>query len=240
LRRFVRNKEREETIALGRKFFDQIVARLPAPLKPDALAAALKRLHLADEAALMTAIARQTIADAAVLDALMPGAGLSAEPRALPMRRAVSIEGLTPGVAYDLATCCHPVPGDRIVGVRMPGETVEVHTIDCATLAEARESDWVDLRWGGESDGATAQLAVIVRNEPGSLAVIAGIFGTHAANILNLALVHRDAAFHTFRVDLEVRDRGQLERILAALRAADAVSSAERVRHDEVPIEEAA
>ena len=234
LRRFVRNKERDETIALGRQFFDRIVARLPVPLKPEAMPAALKRLHLTDEAALMTAIARQTIADAAVLDALMPGAGLEAEARPLPMTRAVSIEGLTPGVAYHLATCCHPVPGDRIVGVRMPGETVEVHTIDCPTLAVAREADWVDLRWGGDSDGATAQLNVIVRNEPGALAAIAGIFGTHAANILNLGLVHRDPAFHTFRVDLEVRDRGQLERILAALRAADAVTSAERVRPDEV------
>jgi GTP pyrophosphokinase len=40
---------------------------------------------------------------------------------------------------------------------------------------------------------------------------------------------NRDATFHTFIVDLEVRDLAHLTRILAALRAADAVSQAERI-----------
>jgi (p)ppGpp synthase/HD superfamily hydrolase len=58
---------------------------------------------------------------------------------------------------------------------------------------------------------------------------MAGIFGTHKANILNLKLESRDESFHTFRVSLEVSDLHHLTRILATLRAADAVSSAERV-----------
>src|SRR6201991_5343623 len=49
LRRFVRHKEREEMIALGRKFYDEIVSRLPAPPGSDALKQALKRLHIGDE-----------------------------------------------------------------------------------------------------------------------------------------------------------------------------------------------
>jgi RelA/SpoT family (p)ppGpp synthetase len=229
LRRFVRQKERVEMIALGRKFYDEIVSRLPAPLKPDALAEAVKRLHLGDENALMEAIARRTIDDAAVAEALMPGA--DAESRPVPHRDKVSIKGLTPGVAYRLADCCHPVPGDRIVGLRRPDAPVEVHAIDCPTLAAGPEdADWVDLAWGDKSDGGTARLSVILRNEPGSLGVMAGILGQHAANILNLSLVHRDSSFHTFQVDLEVHDLAHLMRILAALRAADAVSQAERVR----------
>ncbi|USI74401.1 RelA/SpoT family protein [Sphingomonas morindae] len=235
LRRYVRNKERDETIALGRKFYEEIVARLPAPVRPEALGEALKRLHLPSEEALMEAIARRSIDDAAVADALMPGvaAASAPPPRALPHRDAVSIKGLTPGVAFRLAACCHPVPGDRIVGLRRPDAPVEVHAIDCATLAAQGDADWVDLAWGDASDGGTARLSVILRNEPGALGVMAGILGAHAANILNLSLTHRDASFHTFHVDLEVRDLAHLMRILAALRAADAVSSAERVRRGE-------
>ncbi|MBA2932491.1 bifunctional (p)ppGpp synthetase/guanosine-3',5'-bis(diphosphate) 3'-pyrophosphohydrolase [Sphingomonas sp. CGMCC 1.13654] len=229
LRRFVRQKERVELIALGRKFYDEIVSRLPAPLKPDALAEAVKRLHLGDENALMEAIARRTIDDAAVAEALMPGAEAGSRP--VPRRDKVSIKGLTPGVAFRLADCCHPVPGDRIVGLRRPDAPAEVHAIDCPTLAAGPEdADWVDLAWGDQSDGGTARLAVIIRNEPGSLATMAGILGQHAANILNLSLVHRDSSFHTFHVDLEVHDLAHLMRILAALRAADAVSQAERIR----------
>jgi GTP pyrophosphokinase len=58
---------------------------------------------------------------------------------------------------------------------------------------------------------------------------MSGIFGAHKANILNLKLANRDGAFHTFQVDLEVHDLHHLVRILAALRAADVVASAERV-----------
>jgi (p)ppGpp synthase/HD superfamily hydrolase len=233
LRRSVRIKEREEMIALGRKFYDEIVAGLPTSLNQEALPGAIRRLHLADEAALMEAIARRSIDDAAVIEALMPGAGDSARlsSRPLPQRDAVSIRGLTPGVAFQLADCCHPVPGDRIVGLRRPDAPVEVHAIDCPTLAAGTEdADWVDLAWGDKSDGGTARLSVILRNQPGALGEMASIFGAHAANILNLSLVHRDASFHTFVVDLEVHDLGHLMRILAALRAADMVSSAERVR----------
>ncbi len=231
LRRFVRHKERDEMIALGRKFFDEIVSRLPAPLKPDAVRNAIKRLHLADENAMMEAIARRTIDDAAVAEALMPGAEAEANSRPVPHRDAVSIRGLTPGVAFQLADCCHPVPGDRIVGLRKQDAPVEVHAIDCPTLANGLEdADWVDLAWGDKSDGGTARLSVILRNEPGSLGAMAGILGAHAANILNLTLIHRDTSFHTFQVDLEVHDLAHLIRILAALRAADAVSQAERVR----------
>jgi (p)ppGpp synthase/HD superfamily hydrolase len=56
-----------------------------------------------------------------------------AAPASIPhgQHKPVSIRGLTPGIAYKLGECCHPVPGDRIVGMRQTGEPIEVHTIDC-------------------------------------------------------------------------------------------------------------
>ena len=232
IRRFVRHKERDESIALGRKFYDEIVKRLPTQLGQEALVHALKRLNLPDPDSLMEAIARQQLSDAAVMEALMPGSGGAAGAeglRKLPAQReAISIKGLTPGVAFTLAAC-HPVPGDRIVGLRRPGEPVEVHTIDCPMLADGVDADWVDLAWGDGSDGGTARLSIVVKNEPGSLGIMAGILGSHGANIVNLSLVHRDTSFHTFHLAIEVRDVQHLMRILAALRAAEAVSQAERL-----------
>ena len=230
IRRFVRNKERDENVALGRKIYEEIVTRLPAQLAAGAMAAALKRLKLADEATLMEAIARRTLNDAQVMEALMPGSGVAdvAAPPP-PQREAISIKGLTPGVAFNLASCCHPVPGDRIVGLRRADEAILVHSIDCAELANGIDADWIDLAWGDGSDGGAAQLCVVLKNEPGALGVMAGIFGSHKANILNLKLENRDVSFHTYRVDLEVHDVQHLMRIIATLRATDVVSSAERV-----------
>src|SRR3546814_392578 len=129
----------------------------------------------------------------------------------------------------DLAECCHPIPGDRIVGLRREGAGIEVHTIDCERLADGVDADWVDLAWGDETDGGAARLCVVIKNEPGSLAVITGILGTHGANIVSLDQVSRDGSFHTFHLDIEVHDVQHLMRILAALRATDVVSTAERL-----------
>ena len=234
IRRHLRHKERDELVALGLKLYNDIVTRLPAAIGGDAMTQALQRLGLADEAQFMMGIARRTLSDATVMEALMPGsAGADVAPLA-PQTNAISIRGLTPGVAFDLAECCHPVPGDRIVGLRRPDAGIEVHAIDCIVLAELAErgedeTDWVDVDWGDKADGAIARIAVQVKNEPGSLGVVSSIIGAHKINIIALRLDTRDARFHTNVIDLEVHDIHQLSRLLSALRAADAVNSAERV-----------
>jgi guanosine-3',5'-bis(diphosphate) 3'-pyrophosphohydrolase len=230
IRRHLRLKEREETQALGRKIYDELVGRLPATMAANAQKAALTRLKLTDEAALLEAIARRRVTDAQVMEALMPGsAGADALRELPPQSSAISIRGLTPGVAYDLAECCHPVPGDRIVGLRRPDAGIEVHTIDCPVLAAADDADWVDLAWGDKTEGATARILVEVKNEPGALGTIATIIGAQMANIVNLRLDNRDTGFHTNTIDVEVHDAQHLMRVIGALRATDAVNAVERV-----------
>ncbi len=234
IRRHLRQTERAEQIQLGRKLFDDLVGRLPAQLGPDALGHALKRLKLPDEGALMVAIARRTLSDVAVMEALMPGSGGTDLAALAPQSSALSIKGLTPGVAFELAQCCHPVPGDRIVGLRRPDAGIEVHAIDCAVLAELadrseEETDWVDVSWGEQTEGAVARISVTVKNEPGVLGLLATVIGQHRANIINLRLDTRDSRFHTNMIDVEVHDVQQLMRLLAALRALDAVNAVERV-----------
>ncbi len=230
IRRHLRQKERIETQALGRKMYDELVSRLPAPLSGEAQAMALQRLKVPDEAALLEAIARRRIPDAAVMEALMPGsAGTEAMRDLPPQSSAISILGLTPGVAFDLAECCHPVPGDRIVGLRRPDAGIEVHAIDCDLLSDADDADWVDLSWGDKSEGATGRISVEVKNEPGALGTIATIIGAQKANIVNLRLDNRDTGFHTNTIDVEVHDVHHLMRVIGALRAADAVNGVARI-----------
>ncbi len=235
IRRFIRQKQRGEEIKLGEKLYEEIVSRFSPDLAKElgdkALTAALKRLKLDDRAALMVAIATHQVLDSEVMEALMPGSTTAegmedAHPR---QHEPVSIRGLTPGIAYNLSDCCHPVPGDRIVGVRRTGEPIEVHTIDCRSLEVEQDDDWVDLSWDSKSKGGTARLSVIVKNQPGALAAVANVFGATKANILNLQLVNREGPFHTDVIDLEVADAQHLMRILSALRAIDVVVQADRV-----------
>ena len=91
------------------------------------------------------------------------------------------------------------------------------------------DADWVDLAWGDQADGGAVSLSIVIKNEPGSLAIIAGILGNHGANIVSMDQTSRDGSFHTFHLDIEVHDVQHLMRILAALRATDVVSTAERI-----------
>lgn len=231
IRRYIRQKQRGESIAMGEKIYAEIIASLPVEVADKALKAAIKRLRLEDRPALMIAIATRQISDNEVLEALVPGS-TNEKPGGRNRSRqaqAVSILGLTPGIAYHLGDCCHPVPGDRIVGLRRPGEPIEVHTIDCQSLAAGQDADWVDLSWDHKASGGTARLSVVVKNQPGALAAVAHIFATNKANILNLQLVNRDGPFHTDLIDIEVDDTTHLARILSALRAIETVVQADRI-----------
>ena len=130
IRRAVRAKERAEIAEIGAKLYDEITERLPAKVGKKAMKQAVDRLDLNDEDDLMYAIGAAKLSDREVMEALIPGSTADM-PEEAEQERAISIKGLTPGVGFDLADCCHPVPGDRIVGLRRPHETVEVHAIDC-------------------------------------------------------------------------------------------------------------
>ena len=228
IRRSVRARERAEVEEIGRKLFDELAGRLPARIGRRAITAAVERLGMQDEDELMHAIGAAKLSDTAVMEALVPGstAELPEEPR---QGHAISIKGLTPGMGFTLAQCCHPVPGDRIVGLKRPGEGVEVHSIDCFELASGVDADWVDLSWGERSQGAVGRLHVVLYHRPGTLAEMANILASAHANVLTLAQIERDDPFHTFAVDIEVQDLAHLTRIISALRASDAVAQADRV-----------
>ena len=149
----------------------------------------------------------------------------------------ISIRGLTVGIAYTLGQCCHPLPGDRIVGIMSPELGTVIHTIDCAELDKAHDmNDWLDVSWGhnaAESGLSVARVLVRVRNEPGSLAAVMTAIAANGGNIFNMKVTSRNPLFFEFTVDIEVRDVTHLQNIVGALRVNDAVESADRVREAE-------
>ncbi|MDT0575184.1 bifunctional (p)ppGpp synthetase/guanosine-3',5'-bis(diphosphate) 3'-pyrophosphohydrolase [Croceicoccus sp. F390] len=230
IRRSLRQKEREEMIRIGSEVYDSVIARMPQKIGRKALQAALKRLGLADEAALMLAIGETRIGEKELSEALVPGiaATLPEDSFWQAPQRAIRVQGLKKGTAFQLAPCCYPVPGDRIIGVR-DGAGVNVHAIDCLTLADDAGGEWIDLRWHPQTDGAAARLKVMLYNRPGTLAEMTGLFGTNLTNITHLSMQSRDELFGTYEMIVEVRDLAHLARIVSALRASDAVVQADRI-----------
>ncbi|MCW0180921.1 MAG: DUF5913 domain-containing protein, partial [Zavarzinia sp.] len=143
-------------------------------------------------------------------------------------------KGLIPGMAIHYAGCCHPLPGDRIVGIVSTGRGVTVHSIDCKMLEQYNDQPerWLDLAWSddGDEDHHTGRITAIVSNEPGSLSTVATVIAKNLGNVVNLKFTDRSTDFVEMMIDIEVRDLKHLTSIVAALRANPAVTSVERAR----------
>lgn len=244
IRRFVRQSERDEFQRLGREILERSFRDQEQEPQEKNLESVFSRFKVGRLPDLHIAIGRGLIAAEAVVEAVLagPGGGLLKRrqrrktPRhSAPPGSGIPIRGLKPGLAVHLSPCCHPLPGDRIVGIQIEGKGVAVHTIDCETLV--REQDhaerWLDLAWeadAGENAPHVGRLSVVLSNEPGALGTLCTVIGGQSANISNLKITERTADFFTFLVDVEVSDVKHLTGIVAVLNGTGVVSSVKRVR----------
>ena len=123
------------------------------------------------------------------------------------------------------------LPGERIVGVLMPGEGIKIFQIHSPRLADFEHERWIDVTWDIDPESAErfpARIVVCALNEPGSLAEIARVIGTADGNIDNLRMLRRAADFTEMVIEVEVWDLEHLTRIMAGLRSKPVVSKVER------------
>ncbi len=124
------------------------------------------------------------------------------------------------------------VPGDRIVGVLMPGEGIRIYQIHSPKLTEFEHERWIDVTWDvdpANPERFPAMIRVTAPNQPGTLAKIADVIGQASGNIDNLKLVRRASDFTELRIGVEVFDLAHLNHIIAGLRSTSVVSKVERV-----------
>ncbi len=247
IRRFVHMREREQYSELGRQILIKSFREEGYEISDKALGGVLKKFKADALDDLFAAVGKGTTTAREVLVAVYPGVRDTARRRHLwpfhsrararsakATSAALPIKGLIPGMAVHYAHCCHPLPGERIVGIVTTGKGVTVHTIDCETLASFQDTPerWIDLAWDVESaqDMHTGRLHVVVANEPGSLGNLSTIIGKSQGNISNLKITNRSVDFFEMLVDVEVQDVKHLSDIIAALRAATVITSVERSR----------
>jgi len=145
------------------------------------------------------------------------------------------IKGLIPGMALHFARCCHPLPGDRIVGIVTTGRGVTIHTVDCDTLESFSDTPerWLDVSWeeGGDAREAhVGRLNVTIANEPGSLGTLSTVIGQAGGNITNLKIINREMDFWDMLLDVFVNDTEHLHEIIAALRSTPEIASVSRTK----------
>ena len=247
VRRFVRKQQRSQYRELGRAIVKKAVRETNRRLTNETMRRALKSLGRRSLEDLYIAVGSGDIDKATVINAIYPDPTVrqragkilsrmrprigSAKDRTDP----VPIRGLMSGVAVHMAGCCHPLPGERIIGILTAGKGVTVHTIDCEALEQFNDMPerWLDVSWDARTyphQMHVGRIETVLSNTPGSLSRLTTVIANHRANISNLKITDRSSDFYEFLVDIEVKDVAHLTGILAALRAESAINSVERVR----------
>ncbi|HYH38378.1 MAG TPA: bifunctional (p)ppGpp synthetase/guanosine-3',5'-bis(diphosphate) 3'-pyrophosphohydrolase [Azospirillum sp.] len=257
IRKFLRTQQRSQYIELGRailqrqfrqegydygeKALEGVLKIFQQPSVDDLLAAVGSGLHSGREVFHAVfpghkphALAQQTVQ---LKDGDDKSAALIAKPKPKQKGREapLPIRGLIPGMAVHYARCCHPLPGDRIVGIVTTGKGVTIHTIDCETLESFNDSPerWIDVAWDVGPDSPeehVGRIHLVVANEPGSLGSLSTVIGKNGGNITNLKITNRNTDFFELIIDIDVKDAKHLTNIMAALRATPVINAVDRAR----------
>ena len=240
IRKFIRSRQREQYSSLGREILEKTFRQANYDKSEKSLKAVTDRFQADDLDDLYVRVGEGQITGREVLYAVYPGAKESEATKKTPTTRAkdlpsyaIPVRGLIPGMAVHYAKCCHPLPGDRIVGIVTTGKGVTIHTIDCRTLEAFADMPerWLDVSWELDTEETASfvgRVHAVLSNEPGALASLTTAIGRDGGNIINLKFTNRGQDFFDILVDVEVTDVRQLNNILAALRATPEVNTVER------------
>jgi GTP pyrophosphokinase len=251
IRKFIRTQQRTEYVTLGRSMIEKLCKQEGVEFSDKAFEGIAKNFQSASLEDLFANIGASLQPLRDVFYAAYPGQkakiaekaekAIVGSPQTRPRPKTgaaapLTLKGLIPGMAVHYARCCHPLPGDSIVGIVTTGKGVTVHTQDCETLESfARTPErWIDVGWddahGQEGQGLAGRLNVVLINRPDSFGTLTTIIGKQGGNITNLKITNRTPEFFDVLVDVEVKDVKHLTMIIAALRASAAINSVERTK----------
>ena len=235
IKRFIKNREIKEFSQMGTALLQKEFRQQNKKLHEKSLIKVMEVYGLSDLQELLIQIGKGNVNAREVLTILYPNKKLEAPNitvlKKINLQEKIKIKGVIPGMAIHYAHCCHPLPGERIVGIVTTGKGITVHTIDCFSLEKFQEMPemWLEITWDREGDSFhKGNLVTVLANEPGSLADVTKIISENKGNISNIQVISRDLDFYKFNIDLEVKNVNHLNQIIVALRLSQFVESIER------------
>ncbi len=123
----------------------------------------------------------------------------------------------TEGVVVSYSKCCHPIPGDDVMGYLSSGRGVVIHRNSCGNLINFRKQPekWLSVSWEENIDrDFYSQIQVEAVNKTGVLAEVAAMIGDSDSNIEQVAVIDRHEDGTVLNFLLQVKDRIHLARIM--------------------------
>lgn len=224
IRHWLKNQQRSESQALGRRLLDAVLSAHHASFSEFSatqIAILLKELkvdtldHLFEEVGLGRKMAPIVVKHLLETKPKTEEGAVN-ETEVLP----IDIKG-TEGLVVTYAKCCYPIPGDLIVGFLSKGHGLVIHRESCPTIQKHQKNPYrlIYVQWQDNLEGEfQVEIRVQVINTRGVLAQLASTISECNANIITVEVDERDMRINTVRFVITVRNRAHLARIMRRLR----------------------
>jgi len=221
IRQYLKNMKRGEAAELGRRMLGLALEEFSLNLKKipqTEIDSVVKELNLRDAEELFEKIGLGERLAPLVARRLQP---LSEEAdKKAPAGGPLMIAG-TEGLVVTYARCCFPIPNDPIMAYLSTGRGVMIHRQNCGNLAEYRKQPekWISVAWEATHDRLfSSEIQLEVGNRVGVLAAVAASVAGTETNIDHVVLEERDSETSALTLELQVRDRKHLARIIKTVR----------------------
>jgi len=245
IRHYLKSRKREELMALGKQLLDKVFADLKIDwqeINPKVMNDFLKKSGFKDRDGLYEDIGLGNRLAVLVAYQLMnsnSGGENKAKNKIIKDVKEVEVKPLlirgAEGVAITFASCCHPIPGDPIVGYLNAGYGLDIHTQDCINLVKLRKQPekCLPVSWAEDVSGNfRVALQVEVVNHLGSLAKLTEAIAKANANIEHISSSSQNShsgGYILVLLQLLVKNLAHFERVRRYISNVPAVVGVSRI-----------
>ena len=230
IRNYLKNLRAGEAVEFGRRLLTQSLASESLGLDdiaPEQVQMLLEEFHLESMNALLEEIGLgKRLAPLVARRLAQTREGAGDAPERVADRQPVYIRG-SEGMVVNFGKCCHPIPGDPIVGYVSAGRGLVIHIATCNNINDyaQRPENWVEVAWESELEGEfPVEIRVDTANQKGVLATVAAAIAERDANIENVSMDNRDGLTASLNFVVNVTDRVHLANIIRRIREINEVT----------------
>ncbi|MDB4581395.1 RelA/SpoT family protein [Porticoccaceae bacterium] len=236
IRHYLKNQQHDESVELGKRLLDQALSRLGThykELKKSQIKRLLKDTGASTFEYILQQIGLGNRVPFAVANVLVPASKRKPVEENKRSTLPIMIDA-SDGLLLQYARCCHPIPGDPILGHISPGKGLVIHLESCRNLLEIRNNPekCMALSWSSKPRGEfPVELKVEITPERGFIAALASRMTDADATIEQISVDEKDPFTSIVDVVLTVRDRIHLADILRRARGLKQVRRIYRVKN---------
>ena len=247
---YINTEERTRSLSLGKELLEQEIREYgmdpTVEIKDELLEEAAQACGFKSTDSLLTGIGIGKLSTYHVIEKLIPKEKLEGKgPRDKTLiklkesrppdssHNAIKVQCFNENILIRIGKCCHPLPGEPIIGYITRGRGVTVHHIDCPSVGNIiNDSErLVGVEWDtGIKTIYQAHIAIVAADKPGILATISQAFAECGINITRANVQQGSHKRAYFDLSIEIQDVEHLNQILEKMLQVDGVIYLERIK----------